>query len=201
MPNTRRTSRGRRSLSAKMVRSIKDKDNTEESSSKWKESASGTTEGHPSPGNRTVDSGMSSHITCRDVLSSYKEERKHVTLADRRVLKVVGVGDVKFEAASERNVNFLTAKNTLFVPGVADNLISLSKLTENGLRELFKDSIYKVYRKGKLIFRAQAECGIYKITRNVLIPTTEHANPSKDDSAGLWHRRMERINFATLLEL
>lgn len=106
----------------------------------------------------------------------------------------MGVGSIKFEVPNGRSINFLTAKNVLYIPGMTDNLISVSKLTKNRLRVLFKDDIYRVYSKGEPVFRAQADSGIYQMIVNIIIPMAEHASPSKDDSDGLHHRRMEQGN-------
>lgn len=147
----------------------------------------------------SLDSGASSHMTgCRSIITDYKEhDNRTVTLADGTTITSKGTGVVTFRTTDGSTARTLTARNVLHVPGMVDNLISVSKLTDSGLQVVFSGNVCQVFSGQQLVLSAEKADGIYSLRAEVIRPH-ESANGAHDDIFLLWHRRMGHVNFRTL---
>lgn len=79
-----------------------------------------------------IDSGCTTHM-CGDIseFSNLSEVNSSVKLADNSVTQVRAKGDVQIQT-NENACDSVTLKNTLFVPELGTNLISVAKIVDNG---------------------------------------------------------------------
>lgn len=150
----------------------------------------------------SIDSGASNHMTGRrDLLSSYQHSQPTaVTLADGKVMSSCGNGTVSFKVSRGNVVNTLTANEVLYVPGMADNLISVSKLTDSGIVVTFSGNGCTAYKGSRFVFSGSKESGIYRLCAEA-VPITEIAQSVKKSDCTLWHRRLGHINFDCLISM
>lgn len=156
-----------------------------------------------------VDSGASNHM-CRDrsLYKNLKDYNNKITIANNTTLPCKGVGDVSLDC-SVRNLN-----NVLYIPGISVNLLSVSKLVQQGLTITFnRDGCYffkscKV--EGQPIATASNYRGIYRLNVGVgekssheehsTLMCSRHEPESVTDaarsnmSANLWHKRLGHLN-------
>lgn len=147
----------------------------------------------------TIDSGASSHMTrCKHLLHNYQEqEHRTVTLANGTKIRSEGTGTVLFRTTDGYQDRRLKAHDVLHVPDIEDNLISVSKLTDNGMDITFSGADCRVFLGKHLVMSALKENGIYFI-RGETVPAKETARVVRNDEVTLWHRRMGHLHFETL---
>lgn len=150
----------------------------------------------------SIDSGASNHMTGRkDLLNGYQDDQpRAVTLADGKVMSACGKGTVAFKVRKGNSVNTLTANQVLYVPGMADNLMSVSKLTDSGIILTFSGDSCTAYKGSSFVFSGSKECGIYRLHAEA-IPITETARSVRKSDSMLWHRRMCHVNFDSLIRM
>lgn len=152
----------------------------------------------------SIDSGASNHMTGRkDLFSNFSEEpQRNVTLADGNCMQACGKGTVVFRVQKGNLRNMLTANDVLYVPGMADNLISVSKLTDSGIIVTFSGNDCTAYKGNKLVFSALKEAGIYRLQADT-VPGTLRAQAAKENenNCDLWHRRLGHLNYDSLIRM
>jgi hypothetical protein len=164
-----------------------------------------------------IDSGASCHmINDRRNLRDFQEnldifsERHVVTTANGHKMPILGSGSLPILIKNDLEPIFL--ENVLYIPSLAENLISTSKLSEKGLstylpahsNQLFiikgnnaphnKNNIFLVAKKKGSLFEVILKSP-NKIYNNFL-----HANLSvkQTGTIELWHKRLSHPNFKTL---
>lgn len=88
------------------------------------------------------DSGATSHM-CRSktILEGAKEVAQRINVANNAEAPVIATGTVKLAAAVEGNSCDLTMANVLCIPDLALNLLSVSKICNNGYRVVFTKEV------------------------------------------------------------
>lgn len=144
-----------------------------------------------------LDSGASVHITS-DVNNirntSENTSIKEITAANKGVMPVLCSGDVDIVTITDKCNYAITVKEVLCVPTIATNLLSVSKLIQNGNRVDFKKDCAYIYNSSnQLVGEARLIDGVYKLNvkhkHDCLFTTT-----SDDMKSELWHRRMGHLN-------
>ena len=99
--------------------------------------------------NWVIDSGASFHVTSHiDFFTSYKTgDFGNVRMGNNGVSKIVGIGDVCLETSIG---NKLVLKDVRYVPDISLNLISSSRLDDEGFTNSFGESKWKL-TKGSLV--------------------------------------------------
>lgn len=88
-------------------------------------------------------------------------------------------------------------KNVLHVPGLAANLLSVSKIVENGNIVSFDKNGCTIKNSDeKVLLKCKSTCGVYKVEPRNLCMLTKVA-----DSAMDWHRRLGHTNYQTLIKM
>ena len=119
-----------------------------------------------------VDSGASSHLTGSRVWFTelHQCEPCTVTVADHGTLTCTQRGTVALNTQHGR----ITARNVLFVPSLAVNLLSVSAIVNAGLHVRFTKSGCSIRTsRNKLVLQATAHNDIYSV----------HASPQSSESA------------------
>lgn len=92
---------------------------------------------------------------------------------------------------------FVNMKEVLYVPGLRDNLLSVSKLTANGIDIEFREKVAIFKKNNEVIMKAYKNGNLYEIKINV----TQNAEANVAESSTLWHSRMGHVSDSCLQEL
>jgi hypothetical protein len=102
-----------------------------------------------------IDSGALSHMTgLREHFSDLKdtEVRIEISLGDARVVRVAGVGTVAFQRDGMPPISFT---DVLYVPGMKNNLISVSTLQDRGLQVTSRGTEVLIHPQGSSLASGQ----------------------------------------------
>ena len=136
-------------------------------------------------------------------------------MADDFILWVRGVGDVTLKATVNGSVSSVRLKDVLYVPMLRRNLISTSKLTENGVAILHIRAIYKMISEdgvGHLIMTGHRSDGLW-ILDVVTQSKQSFANAMNSSSPSVlelsradctfcrWHHRFGHLSAHTLKKM
>lgn len=149
-----------------------------------------------------IDSGATSHM-CHD-LSKFEEMRpiqnQKVTLADDKSTNIEGKGTVVIKIQHKNKINSLRLENTLYVPDLNANLLSVSKSAANGKPIIFGDTEAFIVRKdtGQTIASAKCHGGLYFMST-----IHESSAFAKQEKATImdWHCRYGHLNESDLNNL
>lgn len=92
-----------------------------------------------------IASGASNHI-CQDegaFASLNRSIQKAVHLGDNRIVQAIGIGTIRVRLPHASPYSKVDIKNVLFVPRVSCNLLSVNKLSDNGLKVSFGWNSYR----------------------------------------------------------
>lgn len=103
-------------------------------------------------------------------------------------------GRVSFTSDHSGRMTNVDLANTLHVPYLRSNLLSVGRITDNGYKVIFaKDSAAILNKKGHIKLKAK-RCGLYYICENL-------ANESDIDLLTTWHNRLGHLNVRDLVEV
>lgn len=150
-----------------------------------------------------LDSGASQHMSNNRNLFDKIVPVYNFTicLADGRVIKPSGKGNVTLIVKCNDGRKLLQVPNVLHAKELDKNLLSISRLAEEGAQVSFSKYGASVTRKGIDIIQAIKTGGLYKV--KLCEKGYESANVSelniattifKSDEIGLWHRRFGHIS-------
>lgn len=163
--------------------------------------------------NWILDSGCTRHMTNRsDWLTNFvTNQLSEIIIANGNRIFSKGVGNVD---VTLKNNDTKTISNVLFVPNIAANLLSVSKIAERGYILVFDDTGCRIYKKsdvniiGSCEFTATQVNGVYKLDQRNLLElsyanTTGLGKPeiSKANSMEVWHRRLGHLSLKGMLML
>jgi hypothetical protein len=96
------------------------------------------------------------------------------------------------------SMTLMRMKDVLYVPGLKNNLLSISALDNKGFRVAFIDGEVLMFPKGKTIEDAVVigieEGGLYKLKGHLDAALTQ----STERPCELWHRRLAHVNYKAL---
>jgi transposase InsO family protein len=137
------------------------------------------------------DSGASKHmVTTEADLSNFIAEERGVQVGNKELLSSPGYGDW--------NLYGLTLPRTLFVPGLAANLVSISGLTRAGLKVLFDGPECCVFdcSSGKLVLKSyMSEDDMWPVTPSAQVKALAAV------SADVWHQRIGHTSLKRVTDL
>jgi hypothetical protein len=136
-----------------------------------------------------IDSGASKHMTGqRDILSCISENKfsQKVTLGDDYQYPIKGVGESNYKLNSGNSIKM---KDILYVPGLTENLLSISALEKKGFRIAFIDGEVLMWAKEETMKEAiiigKEEGGLYKLKGHLeaimTMPLRIHVNFGIED--------------------
>ncbi len=151
--------------------------------------------------NWIVDSGATSHMCYyKNLFVSYEKLQKteNVTLGDGRSLNVIGRGTVllvmKLADGRKEPRKLL---ETLHVPDLSFNLVSVSKVSERGRIVRFVETGCEFIDSQNKVLATATKCGsLFALN----CQTTEQVNVAKV-SLEVWHRRYGHLNGQSLRQL
>ena len=152
-----------------------------------------------------VDSGATCHMyNNRDLFVKFQviDDPLEVTLGDGRALKATGRGTVMLKtSAPDGKKRECSLRDALLVPGLAYNLLSVSRTTEAGKVVEFSREICSILEaKDKRIVAAGSKVGsLYYLDQE---GPTQQAHLTKEQSKEtVWHRRFGHLGIQNLQQL
>ena len=144
-----------------------------------------------------LDSGATSHMTaCREKFELFHEESELLSLASAEKTQIKGRGAVEVKIDDGKGGLNASLKDTLFVPDLRTNLMSVSKLTDRGNKVTFeRDVAYVVNPENRILAVAKRRGNLY------IVPELgeEARLVEKRKSATLmWHERLGHLNEASM---
>lgn len=130
-----------------------------------------------------VDSGSTVHMTNDiNLMTDFEENKTEIAVADNNTMISEGFGNVKGTSCK--------LEKTLFVPELAQNLISVSAITDKQGSVLFTGNKVEIYKNKELVIEGVKENGLYYIDINKN-KNDEISLLTKEKGTALeWHRRL-----------
>lgn len=147
-----------------------------------------------------LDSGATRHMSNDERIFSNlnKDSQLKVYTAGEQFIKSNGVGDININAKINRYVtNPVKLKNALCVPGLRNNLLSVSSATDNGFTVTFeKDRALVKRRNGSVVLTATKRNKLYVVNEK-----EDHAafvTQNENTDLRKWHQRYGHLNINDL---
>jgi transposase InsO family protein len=150
-----------------------------------------------------VDSGASQHLTPRrDWFSDYKSiPPKQVFMGDDHPQLAIGVGSIRVQLEVDGEVIRGRFMDVLHVPGIANNLLSVSKMVSQGMSVQFEAGTCLIRNKaGKVVGKGVHDRNLYKLVTSAL-PECAHVAASALPAVQLWHERLGHSGIQSLHKL
>lgn len=145
-----------------------------------------------------IDSGATSHMcNNRDMFESFEATKnKEVKLANDEKLNATGVGDINLIFISSGKRYTFKFMNVTYVPELCANLLSVKRLTQNGLNIVFKGESCYLSNGDEMFELAKLQNGMYLANTE---ETIERVNMVKEDSLGFeWHRKLGHPSYQNM---
>lgn len=142
-----------------------------------------------------IDSGASNHMTPNGNMLSEKKDSDiaHITAANNERIKVESVGSTTICADDGK----IAVDRVLHVPGLAVNLLSVSKIVERGNSVLFnKEGCFIKNSGNEMVASCKSTNGIYRIEAAGVCMLTKHKATAME-----WHRKIGHVNYQTLVKM
>jgi hypothetical protein len=147
-----------------------------------------------------LDSGATSHMTAhREKIQDLQERSQVLSLASKEKTRIEGQGAAEVVLDDGSTGLRATMNNTLFVPDLRTNLMSVSKLTDHGLTVTFKkDAAYVMSSNDDVLAIAKRKNNLY-IVREIGEQSKRASVETKTKSqTTLWHEKLGHLNPASM---
>ena len=116
----------------------------------------------------SIDSGASFHFTpCREWFCEYgKYDDGDVFLGDERKARIIVRGKLKLKLQGGR---VRTLPGVLYIPALARNMISVSKLDDAGVNTVFEKDTYKMVWGALVLMRGVRIGTLYKLQGSIIV--------------------------------
>ncbi|XP_071054040.1 uncharacterized protein [Onthophagus taurus] len=125
------------------------------------------------------DSGSTSHMSGeKEIFEKIHKTSKELKLANNQKTSVEGIGKIKINLKNNFSIDQVRLENTLYVPSLRTNLLSVAKITDHGYDVKFtKNRAFIINkRNGNVLGIADRKGDLYFIEKE------EEANLIKDES-------------------
>jgi hypothetical protein len=157
------------------------------------------------PGQWFLDSGASQHMTGDKspfkTLEPLKDGEREIKFGNKGVLKATGVGTVELWCLTLVGERVNTLREVMFVPGVAENLFSMSRATELGAEFVFKRGMCQMFMRNEVVLRAEQKGGLFVICQLGLSWRDSCLLVREAESPELWHRRLGHKGYENLAKM
>lgn len=113
-----------------------------------------------------VDYGATSHLA-NDHKSFQRLDssaRPEITVADGNSIRTAGIGDCVIQCLNSKGKEVkITLTEVIYAPDVEGNLLSITKLTEKGVRAMFEANRCSMWFNGEKIATADRVSGLYRL--------------------------------------
>lgn len=130
-----------------------------------------------------IDSGSSYHMSMRQDWFGETNNPgiSEITTANNSKMKVVCVGDINISVQREDAAQTVLVRNVLCVPDLTANLLSVSRIVENGNTIEFVDGGCRIYNSNRVLLATATLLGnLYRlnIAKNTALLASGHLNES-----------------------
>lgn len=149
-----------------------------------------------------LDSGATRHLCAdRETFERLDESTSgSINLANNASSSVQGKGDVRVSIADGTDLRWVKFQNTLFVPELRSNLVSVAKITDKDHLVLFdRASATVLTRSGQTVMTATRRGDLYYVTENCNMAGI--AESKINTRVKEWHERMGHLNAQDLLKI
>ena len=155
-----------------------------------------------------LDTGATRHITPHKQLLTDLRPAPHtviVTFGNGSIGEATLIGDAYLQPNPG---SLIKLTDVLYIPGAADNLLSVSQATKRGFSFSFNDTDCQISKDNQMIATGHADTtsSIYHLASRCLEPgsaahamTTAYA--ARADTPQLWHRRLGHLGYDNLAKL
>jgi hypothetical protein len=146
-----------------------------------------------------IDSGASQHYAQnREDFTEYNLiKQQKVYLGDDTHLEVAGQGVIELDVWNGAEWKRTEISDCLHVPGLAKNLLAVSKLTEHNLSTRFLKDSCEISHKNAVLGLGVREGNLYKLVCRT--PAANKVNNiSISNKLTLWHLRLAHLNYAAV---
>lgn len=155
-----------------------------------------------------MDSGCTAHMCGNDeVFVNFNESTSgKVNLANKVSTDIKGKGSVSLITNLDGKTKNVDIKDTLYVPELRTNLLSVGKICDKGFSVIFKsDSATVMDKNRKTVLKADRTDGGLYYLRTTNIKDSANAVWNDDtnmelSSAEIWHRKMGHLNYRDLMK-
>ena len=150
-----------------------------------------------------LDSGATNHMCCDKAMFKVLEPYKSVVqVGDGRKLQVKGIGTVECEIIIKNNKKKLTISETLYLPDLSTNLISIGVLSEKGFNINFEKDLCKITKENEVIAigtKVSEESKLFQLPIEIINDSQALLTVSNDWQ--LWHHRLGHLSTQNLRKL
>lgn len=130
-----------------------------------------------------------------DFLSALVDSSESVCLADGNKISAKSMGSCKLTVMAENGESkIICIKNVLFVPGLAGNLLSVSRIVDEGFLVSFNSGRCQISKDGKVVITGERKGGLYCI-KQVVQQSVLSAVGHSDLFQHLWHEFQSHKKF------
>uniref|UniRef100_A0AAG5DT47 Retrovirus-related Pol polyprotein from transposon TNT 1-94 n=1 Tax=Anopheles atroparvus TaxID=41427 RepID=A0AAG5DT47_ANOAO len=147
------------------------------------------------------DSGATSHL-CRNrnLLVDAENVSSSINVANNTAVPVVAKGSVNVSADVGASTCAISMNDVLYVPELAVNLLSVSKMCQKGYTVTFRKQTCKVISpSNKLVAIGQESGGLYRLKRSP--GSLVNMVSRMEDNFKLWHRRLCHMSVGCMKRL
>lgn len=143
-----------------------------------------------------LDSGATSHMTCdKRLLDQVDASLMNIGLADGSSITATGVGSSKFSSMNSVGKTVtVTLKQVYYVPSLTSNLLSISKITDEGFTVEFQQDGCTISKCGKIVLTGRRSGNLYHLkslpSHKTLLTVGQH----NENCIHTWHRRLGHRN-------
>lgn len=151
-----------------------------------------------------LDSGCSIHM-CKDKKMFQRldeSELEGVQLASNDSIPILGQGTVALNALNDHGVRKLALEETLFVPDLRINLMSVGKIVDKGFTVTFEKRGATAYAEnGEILLTADRIGDLFYLRKPSHETACAKYENENERSLDLWHRRLGHLNEHDLKEM
>lgn len=147
-----------------------------------------------------MDSGSSCHMTNEmSILKRINEYDSEIKVAkDKETMKAEAIGDVE--------TDIVVLKDTLYVPNLTKNLLSVNQITENNGKVIFSKEKVIVKKNNQTVLEGKKQNGLYIVNIANEKYNVKEINPKKsfwctENVLNEWHRKLGHISMSKLKQL
>ncbi|KAG5674318.1 hypothetical protein PVAND_004295 [Polypedilum vanderplanki] len=144
-----------------------------------------------------VDSGASIHMTPYEgnFIKINKDVCGNVLTANNATIPIKGIGTSNIRVYNGE----VEVKDVHYVPKLATNLLSVSKITQSGNKVIFEKNECRIINgSNELVAKCEVQNGIYKLVNEQSLSMLAD---SKQNALVKWHRRFGHANYRTLVQM
>lgn len=140
-----------------------------------------------------LDSGATTHMSCKKQWFRHmKAHEEAIHLANDNQTEAKGIGDVEV-SIKDRSLLF---KDTLFVPKLKGNFLSVRKMVQRGAKVVFMENHADVICDGEVVLSANRVGDLFVVQVN-----GNKCFSLADETTMTWHNRYGHLNFQSLKQL